>query len=341
MRIHSLLLSLAVPSLLLACGGSPPPPSTPPPTTAAVVTAPAAPAPAEPAKSAAEPAKSAAEPAPAAPKGPPPVFQLAGFQTPESVFYDEANDRYLVTSINGKPLDADNNGYISVVSPEGKMVTEKWIAGGQNKATLNAPKGTAIVGGVLYVADIDTVRMFDAKSGAPKGDLKVPGATFLNDVSAGPDGRVFVSDSGLNADFGPTGTDAIYAIDKGKLKTVAKDASLGKPNGLLAAKDSVWAVTFGTGELYRLDTKKLDGKATKLDVVKLPKGQLDGIVMNGDQLFISSWEASGIFKGKVAGPFEMAFPGLKAPADIGFDKKRTRILVPHFMENTVEAFDAK
>lgn len=338
MRTLSFLLSLSVPSLLVAaCGGSPPTPSTPPPTTAAVVTAPPAPAPAEPAKPAPEPAPAAA----AAPKGPAPTFQLAGFQIPESVFYDEANDRYLVSNINGKPLDADNNGYISVVSPEGKVVTEKWIAGGQNKATLNAPKGTAIAGGVLYVADIDTVRMFDAKSGAPKGQLKVPGATFLNDVSAGPDGRVFVSDSGLNADFGPTGTDAIYGIDKGKLKTVAKDASLGKPNGLLAAKDSVWAVTFGTGELYRLDTKTLDGKATKLDVVKLPKGQLDGIVMNGDQLFISSWEAAGIYKGKIAGPFEMAFSGLKEPADIGLDKKRARILVPHFHENTIEAYEAK
>ena len=237
MRTHSLLLALTASSLFVAaCGGDPPPPpNTPPPTTAAVVAAPPAPAPPEPAKPAAEPVPAA----PAAPKGPPPAFQLAGFQTPESVFYDEANDRYLVSNINGKPLDADNNGYISVVSPEGKMVTEKWISGGQNKVTLNAPKGTAIAGGVLYVADIDTVRMFDAKSGAPKGEHKVAGATFLNDVSAGPDGRVYVSDSGLNADFGPTGTDAIYAIDKGKLKTVAKDASLGKPNGLLAAKDSL------------------------------------------------------------------------------------------------------
>jgi sugar lactone lactonase YvrE len=339
MRTQSLLLALTVPSLFVAaCGGDPPPPpNTPPPTTAAVVAAPPAPAAPEPAKPAADPTP----PAPAAPKGPPPAFQLAGFQTPESVLYDEANDRYLVSNINGKPLDADNNGYISVVSPEGKMVTEKWIAGGQNKVTLNAPKGTAIAGGVLYVADIDTVRMFDAKSGAPKGEHKVPGATFLNDVSAGPDGRVYVSDSGLNADFGPTGTDAIYAIEKGKLKTVAKDASLGKPNGLLAAKDGVWAVTFGTGELYRLDTKTIDGKAAKVDVVKLPKGQLDGIVMNGDQLFISSWEASGIFKGKATGPFEMAFPGLKAPADLGLDKKRSRLLVPHFMENMIEAYDVK
>jgi sugar lactone lactonase YvrE len=299
----------------------------------------ASPAPAPSPAETAKPAPSA-DPAPA-PKGPPPVFKLSGLSTPESVLYDEANDRYLVSNINGKPVDLDNNGYISIVSPDGKMVTEKWIAGGQNKVVLNAPKGSAIVGAVLYVADVDTVRMFDAKSGVPKGELKVPGATFLNDVSAAPDGRVFVSDSGLNADFGPTGTDAIYAIDKGKLKTVAKDASLGKPNGLLATKDSVWAVTFGTGELYRLDTKALDGKATKADVVKLPKGQLDGIVMSGDQLFISSWEGSAVYKGKTAGPFEVAFPGLKAPADIGWDKKRSRVLVPHFSDNEIEAFEVK
>jgi sugar lactone lactonase YvrE len=336
-RATCLRLFVAVPSLLFAaCGGSPPPQS-PPPTTGATVASPAAVAttPAEQAKPA-----STAEAA-SAPKGPPAVFQLAGLQTPESVLYDEANDRYLVSNVNGKPLDVDNNGFISVVSPDGKMVTEKWIAGGQNKVALNAPKGTAITGGVLYVADIDTVRMFDAKSGAPKGDVKVPGATFLNDVSASPDGRVFVSDSGLNADFGPTGTDAIYAIDKGKLKTLAKDASLGNPNGIFATTDSVWAVTFGTGELYRLATKALDGKAAKADAVKLPKGKLDGIIVHGDQLFISSWEAATIYKGKTGGPFEIGFAGLNAPADIGWDKKRSRILVPHFTENTIEAFDTK
>ena len=48
--------------------------------------------------------------------------------------------------------------------------------------------------GTLYVADLDTVRMFDAKTGAAKGEVKIPGATFLNDIAT--DGKVvYVSDS--------------------------------------------------------------------------------------------------------------------------------------------------
>ncbi len=61
-------------------------------------------------------ATTAAAPAPEPPKatGPTPVVRYTeGIATPESVLYDEANDRYLVSNINGKPTDLDNNGYIT------------------------------------------------------------------------------------------------------------------------------------------------------------------------------------------------------------------------------------
>jgi hypothetical protein len=280
--------------------------------------------------------------APATPAGPKPVFHTTGFQTPESVFYDDANDRYLVSNINGKPADADNNGYITILGPDGKVVTEKWIEGGKNKVTLNAPKGSGIVNGVLYVADIDTVRTFDPKTGAPKGDIKIPGATFLNDVVANTiDGKVYVSDSGLKTsakgDFEGTGTDAVHVIEKGKSKPLAKDAEkLGRPNGLAVGPTGVWAVTFGSGELYRLDDK-----GQKQDALKLPKGSLDGIALMGDSFFISSWEANAVYEGKSSGPFNVLISNVKSPADIGIDTKRSRILVPLFTENAVEAYEVK
>jgi sugar lactone lactonase YvrE len=317
-----------------ACGGETPSSTTP--TTSATAAPSAAPSAApEPSASA---AASAAVPAP--PVGPKPVFHLAGFQTPESVLFDEAGDRYLVSNINGKPTDVDNNGYISEVSPDGKVIKEKWIAGGQNKVTLNAPKGTAIVGGVLYVADLDTVRTFDAKTGAHKSDIKIPGATFLNDVSAAPDGKVYVSDTGVKigaSGFEPTGTDAIWVIEKGKAKEFAKGKDLERPNGVLAVDNKgLWVVTMGAADLFRLDDK---GK--KQDVTKLPKGMLDGVFKDGDDFYVSSWEASAVFKGKPGGTFELVIPNVKSPADIGLDKKRNRILVPLFMENAIEAYDLK
>jgi sugar lactone lactonase YvrE len=246
----------------------------------------------------------------------------------------------LVSNVNGKPTEADNNGFISTLSPDGQVTNLKWIEGGKNKAKLDAPKGLAIAKGVLYVADITAVRMFDLATGAPKGEVAIPGATFLNDVAAGPDGKVYVSDSGLklgDKGFEPTGTDAVWIVDKGRATALAKSSDLGRPNGVLPTANGLLVVTFGSGELYRLDAK-----GAKEDVTKLPKGGLDGVVALPDgTLLVSSWDGSAIFKGKLGGTFEVALPQQKSPADIGYDTKRGRVLVPHFTENTVEAYDLK
>jgi sugar lactone lactonase YvrE len=268
------------------------------------------------------------------------VAKYTGFAQPESVLYDADNDRYLVSNINGKPGDKDNNGFISVLSPDGSVTTLKWIEGGKDKVKLNAPKGLAIADGVLYAADIDVVRKFDLKTGAPKGNIAFPGATFLNDLASGPDGKVYVSDSGIKlTDKGPepTKTDAVYVISKGAPKALAKGTDLGNPNGLVMTDKGLVVVTFGSGEVYRLDDK---GK--KQDVSKPPQGALDGVVALGDSLLVSSWQAAAVYKGTLGGSnWEVVLGDQKSPADIGYDTKRGRLLVPRMQEDTVEAFELK
>lgn len=314
------------------------------------------PVPTEPSGASSASAEASAESAPSASaaasaSAPAPAPQKAvqtwteGFATPESVLYDAARDRYLVSNINGAPSGADNNGYILVLDPEGKTAPTKLVEGGtKSKAgkavKLDAPKGSALVGDVLYVADLTRVRMFDVVSGEPKGEVALPGATFANDVVAAADGKVYVSDTGVKIDakgLAPTGTDAVYVIEKGKAKVLAKSAELGKPNGLQLVGGELFVVTFGSGELYSLDGKGVRGK-----VVKPTTGQLDGfLALDGGAVLISSWEGKSVLRGNVSGPFEVVLKDLEAPADIGFDSKRKRVLVPRFMGNTVEAFELK
>src|SRR5262249_52756837 len=126
-------------------------PGTPAPPANVIVEPPPAPATAAAAPTAAT--------GPQAPQVDPPiVVKDAGFKTPESVLYDPEQDLYLVSNINGKPIDADSNGFISKVSPEGKVVELMWIDGSKKTSSLNAPKGLAISGNLLYVADITFVR---------------------------------------------------------------------------------------------------------------------------------------------------------------------------------------
>jgi len=260
------------------------------------------------------------------------ILSDIGLSTPESVLHDTEADVYLVSNIAGSPLGKDDNGFITRLSPAGKVLAGKWIDGAADDVQLNAPKGSAIVGERLYVADIDVVRIFDRRTGKQAPDVAVKGATFLNDICAGERLDIYVTDSGLKAGFKPSGTDAVYRVDrKGRVTVVARTPELGRPNGIVMHGGSMRVVTFGSGEVYRLGQ---DG--ARDDVIKSAAGNLDGVVVDANGgLLISSWQASAVLAGGPSGPFEARFTDLEAPADIGLDPRRNRLLVPLFKRDAI------
>lgn len=325
------LASLAV--SLAACG-SHPPPAIPP---ASSLPVPPLDRPAKPAHHAHGGDRPTPPPPPPKPAGP---IVLEGFSTPESVLWDPVADVYLVSNISGQPPAEDHDGFISKVSPDGKILELRFIDGKKEKDGLSAPKGTALVGDVLYVADVTRVRTFDRATGKAKDVMPIAGTTFLNDVAAGPDGAVYVSDMGVKGGpkgFVDSGSDAIYRIKDKKIDKIAKGPALGRPNGLLVKDADLYCVTFGSGELLHLGT---DGKE-KEKATKAPGGSLDGIVLLPDgRLLFSSWEKQSIYVRPVAGgEIKVLKDGLKSPADIGYDSKRNRLLVPLFEDNKVVFVD--
>ncbi len=271
----------------------------------------------------------------------PPPFRLAvtdsSIKTPESVLYDAAGDMYFVSNINGSPFDKDNNGFISHVMPDGMVHDAHWIQGGTKGVTLNAPKGMGIKGDSLFVADIDAVRIFNRETGAPQGTRTIKGATFLNDIAVGPDGTVYVTDTGVKPGpggaFADAGSDAVYRFGPGgKAVAVATGAALGHPNGITVTDNGLVVVTFGTGEVYRLDPTT----GAKTVMPKPPKGQLDGVEMLADGSFlISSWEGAAVYR-LSNGVYTTAVDSVTSPADIGYDRKRGVVLIPIFAGNRLE-----
>jgi hypothetical protein len=320
---HPLLLAL----ILLACEG-PLPPETPKTTVderAEVI--PVIDAQAQPSATA-----TVAVPPPAL------VFAGVGLKTPESVLYDAEADRYLVSNIQGAPDGKDNQGFISRLSPDGRVDELHWIAAGKNGVTLNAPKGSALVDGKLWVTDIDEVRRFDMATGKLEKSVVIAGATFLNDVAAAADGTVFVTDSGVKVGkdgFEPTGTDAVYEIKQDKVRTIAKGTELGRPNGVVLLGKHLLFATMGGNQLHELD---LAGKV--LRSAPTPKGGLDGLVrLADDDFLVSSWDGSAVYRGGFSTTLSAVLVGERSPADIGFDSKRNRILIPVFLHDEVRVVD--
>ena len=53
-------------------------------------------------------------------------------------------------------------------------------------------------------------------------------------------------------------------------------------------------------------------------------------------MLVSSWEGSAIYRGKPGGEWKAVVENVKAPADIGWDDKRGRVLIPLFMDSVAQ-----
>jgi sugar lactone lactonase YvrE len=276
----------------------------------------------------------------------PAMFASAGatdsMKTPESVRYDADLDAYFVSNINGNPSQKDGNGFIARVDAGNTAVSTKLVEGGKNGVTLNAPKGMAIVGDTLWVADIDAVRAFNKRTGAviANVDLRPLKAEFLNDVVVGPDGSIYVTDTGVrfdaNGGMSHPGHDQIVKIT-GRKATVAfkSDSLLKAPNGI------AWDGTNGRFVLGPFDDKAVTawkpGDST-ITTVGTGPGGYDGVeVLSDGRILVTSWADSSVYA-IANGAFRKVIGNVEAPADIGVDTKRNVVAVPRFNAGRVEYF---
>ncbi|HET8624077.1 MAG TPA: SMP-30/gluconolactonase/LRE family protein [Gemmatimonadales bacterium] len=262
----------------------------------------------------------------------------------EAVRYDPELDLWYVASFGDgepSPMGKDNNGVIGRYKADGTPDSAKFIAGGRGGARLNAPKGMVIVGDTLWVADIDAVRGFNRRTGAPLATINVRGAKFLNDIAVGPDGALYLTDSGLGPDpktgLGHTGPDRIYRIGADRKATVAlEDTSLAAPNGITwdSAGRSFVIVPFFGQQMVRWSPGD-----SALQPLASGKGQQDGVEPIGNgRLLVTSWVDSSLNVVE-GGRVTRLAGGVPSAADIGWDPKHRRAAVPLLMQGRVEIWE--
>lgn len=288
-----------------------------------------------------EPAPAAGSTQAAAPVTPAKVAATEGFSTPESVLWDAGQSHWLVTNINGGPSAKDGNGFISRLTADGAVDSLKFIEGGRNGVTLNAPKGMALQGDTLWVADIDALRGFHRVTGAPVATIEFGSqARFLNDVTVSHDGTLYLTDTGIliGAD-GVThpGPDRIFAV-KGRTVSVAAEGDwLARPNGITMdhAGGRFIVVPFGGGAL--LGWRPGEARA---DTIGVGPGSQDGVEIVGGDIYVSSWADSTLFVVGEQGNRKVV-TGINSPADIGVDPARGLVAIPLFMDNRVEVWKVR
>jgi hypothetical protein len=268
-----------------------------------------------------------------------PIAIVDSLSTPESAIHDSIQDVYLVSSINGDGTALDNNGFISRIRPDGTVENLRFIAGGQNGVTLNGPKGLALKGDSLWVSDITVVRVFSARTGAPLGsiDLAAQGAMFLNDVAAGPDGSIYLTDSGfrvVNGEYSHPGPDRIFRVlPDGRVSVLLMGDQLKTPNGITwdPGTSRMLLGPLSDSTVYGFTL----GDSAVSAIVKGPGGY-DGIeALGGGRFVVSSLDGSSILIYR-DGALTTVIDSLQDPADIGVDRRRGRLLIPSLGGNRLE-----
>lgn len=234
------------------------------------------------------------------------------FSNPESVEYDVANGRYLVS----------NRGTVksiqSVIPGQAPILFT---------SDVTSPAGLEILGSKLWVCDGGRMKSYDLATGALVNNINV-GASFLNGVTSDGSQYLFVSDFTAKKIY------RINTVTEAFNVMVANTVS--SPNGMWyeGANNRLIFVNWGTNAAIKA-VSLIDSTVSTLTPTSL--GNCDGIGKDAaGNYFVSAWSTQSINK------FDNSFAslgsvvtGLNNPADIYYNTLNDTVAVPNSSNNTV------
>lgn len=154
------------------------------------------------------------------------LFRVDSLSSPESVAWDGARERWLITN-GADGEEGAGTGFITAVSAGGERIVLRAYGAATPGLRLDGPRGIAVRGDRAFVADLRRVVALDLAGDSALWSRELEGSEFLNDVAAAPSGGVYVSD---------TRGDAVWwvASDGSEARRIGAAGSLRGPNGLLA-----------------------------------------------------------------------------------------------------------
>jgi len=203
---------------------------------------------------------------------------IKGFSSPESAIVHNTN--VYVTNV-GKalnPTKKDGDGFISQIDLNGNIKQLHFIN------NLNAPKGMGLIGNILYVSDIDTLKGFDLTTKKEVFSLFFKDVHFLNDITIKDSNTLFI---------GASDTSTIYEVNISN-NSYKKLINFTVANGLYYEDDILYAAELGSttknmfdgkGKLYKIDLNN-NNKLTRLGTFE---GVLDGVHKIENKIYVSDW----------------------------------------------------
>jgi hypothetical protein len=259
----------------------------------------------------------------------------------ESCVYDPERRLIMVINRGAAQREAPNDGFVSLLHPDGSVHTAKWIGGTRAGLVLNQPFGSDIHDGTLYLADSDgdtvdgaprvaVLRMFDLASGAPTGAVKIEDSPWLNDIAVAADGTVYATQTGTADGQVPM---RLYRVTPDGTATVLVEGPpLANPNGVALDGDgNVVVVNLGSRDIL---TFTPSGALLKTE--QAAQAGNDGLVIMPDGTrYISSVREGGLQRMRAGAAAELIATGIPSAASMCFDSDTNQLVIPLNPNNAV------
>ncbi len=246
------------------------------------------------------------------------VKVYGSFRFAESCTFDP--QRNLILAMNagiGNELQ-ENDGYVSLINPDGSVHTAKWIGATRDGLTLHHPLGSAISNGVLYTVDGIMLRSFDLATGRPLNAFEVTGASFLNGIGVTEDGTAYISNT--------RPPERIYKVTAdGDVSVFVDGSPLSTPNGVAIDLDgNVVVVNIATNDVLTFNPSG-DLILTEHAV----EGGNDGLVIAEDGTkYVSSVRFGSVSRIRPGQPAEVIASGIPSAASMCYDSVQKQLVIP-------------
>lgn len=246
------------------------------------------------------------------------VKVYGSFHFSESCTFDPAKNLILAMNNGERGDGTENDGFVSLINPDGSVHTPKWIGATRDGLELHHPLGSAIANGVLYTVDVGYVRSFDLASGRPLRSVAIPGSTVLNGIAATADGTVYASNT--------RSPEVIYKVTPdGTVSTFAEGAPLSAPNGVaMDLEGNIVVVNVNDNAVI---TYRPNGEVLRIE--HSVEGGNDGVVVTEDGTkYTSSVRFGSVSRIRPGQPAEIIASGIPSAASMCYDSVQKQLVIP-------------
>jgi len=246
------------------------------------------------------------------------VKVYGSFHFSESCTFDPGKNLILAMNNGERGDGTENDGFVSLINPDGSVHTAKWIGATRDGLELHHPLGSAISNGVLYTVDVGYVRSFDLASGRPLRSVQIPGSTILNGIAVTADGTVYASNT--------REPESIYKVTPdGTVSTFANGAPLAAPNGVAIDLDgNIVVVNVGDNAVLTYNPA-----GQLISTEHAVEGGNDGVVVAEDGTkYVSSVRFGSVSRIRPGQPAEIIASGIPSAASMCYDSVQKQLVIP-------------